>query len=63
MVMMMMGQQRLILGVVAELIGLLQVLQDDIHYYQDVAGCARILGDLRDRGHAKVHQDLGYIPH
>jgi hypothetical protein len=49
----MMGQQRP--AVMARLIGLFQMLQDDIHRRQDVAGHLWILGDLRDRGHAKVH--------
>jgi hypothetical protein len=38
-------EQNLILGAVLRAIGLLQVLQDDIHHVQDVAGCVRILGE------------------
>jgi hypothetical protein len=34
-----------------------------IHHLQDVVGWARILGNLWDREHAKIHQDLGHIPH
>jgi hypothetical protein len=49
------GQQCLIPGVVAGVVGLLQVLQDDVHRLQDISGCAKILRDPQDRGHAKVH--------
>jgi hypothetical protein len=53
----------LIPGVMARGVGLLQVLKDDVHRLQDVAGHVWVLGDVRDRGHAKVHQNLGHIPH
>jgi hypothetical protein len=39
-------------------IGLLQVLQDYVHHLQDVISRAWILGDPRDRRHAKVLQNL-----
>jgi hypothetical protein len=38
-------EQNLILGAVLGAVGLLQVLQDDIHHVQDVADCVRILGE------------------
>jgi hypothetical protein len=50
----MMTSQRLILGVMAGVVGLLQSLQDDVHCPQDVAGRARILGDPGDKGHTKI---------
>jgi hypothetical protein len=44
------GSKCLMLGVVAEVIGLLQTLQADVHHPQDVASCAWVPGDLEDRG-------------
>jgi hypothetical protein len=57
------GSQRLIPGVVAGVIGLLYVLQDDVHPPQDVDGRVRVPGAPRDTGHAKILQDLGHIPY
>jgi hypothetical protein len=54
---------RLILGVVARVIGLLHMLQDDVHHPQDIIECAWVLRDPGDRGHTKILQDLGHIPH
>jgi hypothetical protein len=58
-----MGQQCLFPGAVVKVVGFLQVLQDDVHCLQDITSCARISGDLRDGGHAKVLEDLGHITH
>jgi hypothetical protein len=58
-----MSEQHLIIGAMVEGVGLLQALQDDIHHLLHVAGCPCIPRDLQDRGHAKVHQNLGHIPH
>jgi hypothetical protein len=44
-------------------VGLMQVPQDDVHLLQDLASHAQILGDPQDEGHAKVHQNLGHVPH
>jgi hypothetical protein len=44
-------------------VGLLQVLQDDIHRIQDIASHAWILENPQDEGHAKIHQNLGHVPH
>jgi hypothetical protein len=57
-----MGQHRLFLGLLARVVGFIQELQDDVHLLQDVVGHARIPGDLWDRAHAKVLQDLGHVP-
>jgi hypothetical protein len=56
-------EQCLILGVVARGVGRLQVLKDDVHHLQDIVGRARVSGDLRDRGLAKVCQNLRHVPH
>jgi hypothetical protein len=55
------GSQRLIPGTIARVIGLLHMLQGDIHCYQDIAGHEWILGDPRDGRHTKILQDLGDI--
>jgi hypothetical protein len=60
--MMTISEWRLIPGVMTEDVGLPQVLQDDVHHFQDVASGAWILGDPWDRRHAKAHQNLGNIP-
>jgi hypothetical protein len=41
-----MGQQRLVLGAMVGVVGLLQVPQDDIYRLQDIVGHVWILGDL-----------------
>jgi hypothetical protein len=53
----------LVLGIVAEGVGLLQAFQDGAYSLQDVIGYAWVLGDPRDGRHAMVHQDLRDIPH
>jgi hypothetical protein len=60
---MMMSEQCLIPRAVAGGVGLLQVLKDDIHHLKDATSRAWVSGDLRDRGHAKVHQNHGHVPH
>jgi hypothetical protein len=39
------------------------VLEDGIPHLQDVAGYAQVLRDPWDGGHAKIYQNLGYVPH
>jgi hypothetical protein len=57
------SKQCLIPRAVARGICLLQVLKDDIHRLQDISSRVQVLRDLRDRGHAKVRQNLGHVPH
>jgi hypothetical protein len=57
------GYQRLILGVVARVIGFPHALQDHIHQPQDIIDCTWILGDPQDRRHTSTLQNLGHVPH
>jgi hypothetical protein len=57
------NEQRHIPGAMARGVGFLQALQDDVHLLWDVIGCVRLSGDFRDWGQAKVHQNLGHVPH
>jgi hypothetical protein len=44
-------------------VGLLCVLQDHVHRFQDVTSHMQILGDSRDRRHTQILQNLGHLPH
>jgi hypothetical protein len=56
------NERRLILGVVAEGVGLPQMLQDYVQCHQDVTNHARILRDALVGRHAKIYQNLGDVP-
>jgi hypothetical protein len=57
------GEWHLIPEAVARGVGLLWAHQDSVHRLQDVVSCAQILGDPREGRHARIHKDLGNVPH
>jgi hypothetical protein len=44
-------------------VGLLRVVRDDAHCLQEVASHAHIPGDPQDGRNARIHQNLGDVPH
>jgi hypothetical protein len=55
--------QHQIPGTIAGGVGSPQAFQDGARRLQDVIDRAWVPGDPRDRRHAKVHRDLGDVPH
>jgi hypothetical protein len=56
------GSQRLFPDSMAGVIGLLHVLKDDVNRPGRRRPCT-VPGDLEDRGHTKILQDLGHFTH